>query len=466
MNQNEPNEKGIQSVAASPQWKPTPKKSKGFSPFIAFCFTINYILGTGFLTIPWAFIQGGLLLSSLLLLLCSILSDITKGYILECMARAEAMLDNDMHWIRMNPGDEEKQLLVYSPVVFNKSSSMPEGDMMTNSDHNLYEEPKQPLMPKNPMQIDYQSFSSPSQTPSLHESPGGQRRLQQAGALKRNLVQLSKPKYVVKERKFEINALCRIFLGKPGLHLYTAFLCMYIYCTLWAYTCVFSSALAKAAPIVSGSKDYTYYSCIFALVVVPLSCLELEEQVIVQVLLSICRFLMVTLMVVTSTGCEHPPEKDYDLVNFKGLHKMLPIIVFATIYHHSIPGLSNPVANKKKLGGIFRATNVFSCSAYIFIGCVLGSIFGRTIEQSSNLHWETYSGGRYGDWISWFVLCFPAIDVLSAFPLCAITLGNNLLGTVFGRRVHEVEVRFIVLLDVTKLFIEKSMDSHTISFIS
>jgi hypothetical protein len=25
----------------------------GFSPFVAFCFTINFILGTGFLTIPW-----------------------------------------------------------------------------------------------------------------------------------------------------------------------------------------------------------------------------------------------------------------------------------------------------------------------------------------------------------------------------------------------------------------------------
>lgn len=452
------NTNGMQSVAASPQWKPNKTKQKGFSPFVAFCFTINYILGTGFLTIPWAFIQGGLLLSSLLLIVCCILSDVTKGYILECMSRAEVMLDNDMRWVPIKPGDEEKQLLVYSPVRPLRDGDDGYDDRVVKSDHNLYDlgdddeendDNKQPLMKKkNQFQKDYQSFLSG--TPILPGTPGSKRRVEQAKDLKRNLVQISKPKYVVKNRKFEINALCRIFLGKPGLHLYTIFLCMYIYCTLWAYTCVFASSLSKAAPITTDpERNYTYYACIFACIVVPMSCLELEEQVIVQVLLTICRFLMVSLMIFTSTNCDHPAQNDYDLVNFNGLHKMLPIIVFATIYHHSIPGLSNPVADKKKLGTIFRCTNIFSCSAYIFIGCVLGSIFGNNIQQSSNLHWESYTTGNNGTYdyiISWFVLCFPAIDVCSAFPLCAITLGNNVLGTVFGRRVHEVEKnRWIVV---------------------
>jgi amino acid permease len=69
------------------------------SPFLAFCFTINYILGTGFLTIPWAFVQGGLILSTILFLLAAITSDISKGYLLETVTRAEEMLDDQMHWI-------------------------------------------------------------------------------------------------------------------------------------------------------------------------------------------------------------------------------------------------------------------------------------------------------------------------------------------------------------------------------
>ena len=78
---------GTFSAAASPYWnapiqKAVSKQAKnpsGFSPFVAFCFTINYILGAGFLTIPWAFVQSGLVLSSIMLILSGIGSDISKN---------------------------------------------------------------------------------------------------------------------------------------------------------------------------------------------------------------------------------------------------------------------------------------------------------------------------------------------------------------------------------------------------
>jgi len=141
------------------------------------------------------------------------------------------------------------------------------------------------------------------------------------------------------------------------------------------------------------------------------------------------------------------------MVSFEGMYKMLPIVVFASIYHHSIPGLSHPVGEKRKLGRIFLATNTFSTLSYAFIGIALGWVFGTGIEESSNLNWEGFHGGTgvLGDdgrrvgvamWaktLGMFVVCFPAIDVVSAFPLNAITLGNNLMGAVFGRRIHEVE---------------------------
>jgi hypothetical protein len=77
---------GTYSAAASPYWnapiqKAAAKEEKspsGFSPFVAFCFTINYILGAGFLTIPWAFVQSGLVLSSIMLIVSAIGSDIAK----------------------------------------------------------------------------------------------------------------------------------------------------------------------------------------------------------------------------------------------------------------------------------------------------------------------------------------------------------------------------------------------------
>ena len=78
---------GTYSAAASPYWAGPVQKAAaakagtsttGFSPLVAFCFTINYILGAGFLTIPWAFVQSGLVLSSIMLIISAVGSDIAK----------------------------------------------------------------------------------------------------------------------------------------------------------------------------------------------------------------------------------------------------------------------------------------------------------------------------------------------------------------------------------------------------
>ena len=78
---------GTYSAAASPYWNAPIQKAadkaaenpSGFSPFVAFCFTINYILGAGFLTIPWAFAQSGLVLSPILLIISAIGSNLAKN---------------------------------------------------------------------------------------------------------------------------------------------------------------------------------------------------------------------------------------------------------------------------------------------------------------------------------------------------------------------------------------------------
>jgi hypothetical protein len=113
---------------------------------------------------------------------------------------------------------------------------------------------------------------------------------------------------------------------------------------------------------------------------------------------------------------------------------------------------------QKALVSVFRATVVCCTVMYIWIAVVLASAFGQDMEQSSNLMWKHHhavssvddqpggaSTSTTSTWlykaISWYVVCFPALDVVSAFPLNAITLGNNLLGALYGRRTHEFEVR-------------------------
>lgn len=65
---------------------------QGLSPFVCACFTLNYIIGTGFLTLPWAFAKAGWLFSSLTLCLACIVANIASDYILSSCARADALL--------------------------------------------------------------------------------------------------------------------------------------------------------------------------------------------------------------------------------------------------------------------------------------------------------------------------------------------------------------------------------------
>lgn len=442
------------SAAASPYWGKSTEASKpqGFTPFVGFCFTINYILGTGFLTVPWAFAQGGLVLSTIVIVTVGIFSDMAKNFLLETLARAEAMLDNRMHWVKRKPGDEEKGRLVYSPVITKGEAA----GLLQSSLSQDYDSTARPTASASNSSNALAALSLPGTpgasrpgTPGTSPHPG------------RRLIHRPPLKYLVKNRKFEVNSLCRVFVGKGGLRIYTGFICLYIYCTLWAYTSVFASAMAKAAPFFAGGDfdiNYLIFAIVFAAMVVPMSCMELDEQVAVQVTMTGARFLMLGLMVGTSSMCAQDMAEDKDIVDapmfrFSGISKMAPIMVFAHIYHHSIPGLAHPVADKKKLNGMFRSTVVFSTLAYAFIGLVLCSAFGENIEQSSNLNWKRFTGGTavyntdgqvisiawWAKAISLYVLCFPALDVVSAFPLNAITLGNNMMGSFFGKRIHEVE---------------------------
>lgn len=63
---------------------------QGISPFVCACFTLNYLIGTGFLTLPWAFDVSGILLSSITMGFTCLIASIASDYILTAMARAEA----------------------------------------------------------------------------------------------------------------------------------------------------------------------------------------------------------------------------------------------------------------------------------------------------------------------------------------------------------------------------------------
>lgn len=243
---------------------------------------------------------------------------------------------------------------------------------------------------------------------------------------------------VVGKRKFELTELCQIFLGERARQLYTLSVSLYLYGTLWAYGTVFSNSMTANLPI--SSDSYFIYLFIFAGVAVPMSCMELSEQISMQVALCLCRLLVMLCMTgsvlydmyTKNDNFNYTPRDTYDYSEFSGVHILLPIALYATIFHHSIPALTEPVRDKHLVGYMFITGLVICFIGYYLITLTLSMYFGSAAYSSCNLNWENYGnftttfGVIVSRVIRWYVLLFPALDVVSLFPLCAITLGNNL----------------------------------------
>lgn len=283
------------------------------------------------------------------------------------------------------------------------------------------------------------------------------------------------PLHRVGKKSYEVAELCQLFLGKWGKVTYTILVGLYLYGTLTAYATVFAKSLSERIHIFDHSMDtsvsappstslaagvdYYVYLIIFTSIVAPLSCMELKEQVIVQVILSLCRVLMLVLMIgtiwISTYYCAsverqcgvfgdyvyHPSSANsilYDM-DLSKVYELLPLLGYAFIMHHSIPALSHPVdrdivnalpasLNTYSLHHVFVAAMAICTLSYGLVGVVVGLYFRDAVSTTANLNWLHYgeANGSVLRMISCYIVLFPALDVASAFPLNAITLGNSL----------------------------------------
>lgn len=404
-----------------------------FSFGVTVAFTLNYIIGTGFLTLPWGFNQTGNLLGVAVLGVMTLFAISAALFMLEAMARAEAYANQTNNFGSFRGDNTPADYRALIPISLRNES---------------------------------QQFVALRET-RVEKSNESESRL-------------PNELHIVGSEKYEITELCKIFLGKQSVRVYTFLISVYMYGSLWAYSTVFADSLAMRLPLTSqngdtvtpGSLSYIIYLLLFALIVVPSSMIELSEQIFVQVTLSICRVLMLVLMVSTIVIAVLQQEADIAnghgnsgqpfgpfsrvvsnqssdnhfsaSVNLKKLYLLLPMAAYATIFHHSIPSISQPVKNKAKLGQIFTVTLLLCFMAYSIMSLVISAYFGDFTLISTNLNWEFYWGKLsanreipfHARCISSFVVLFPALDVASAFPLNAITLGNSLMSSYYGSKIH------------------------------
>lgn len=344
------------------------KKEPTFSFGVTVAFTLNYIIGTGFLTLPWAFYQSGNILGLFVLGTITIFAIASALMLLEAMARAEA----------------------YANMSNNFGSII--GDRNYHS------------LPNIGIKNDSQDFTALRSTKSNHSEPFHDH---------------SFDLHVVGDTKYEVTELCKIFIGKQSVRLYTALLSLYLYGSLWAYSTVFANSMAMRVPLSNqpgtAQASYGAYLLIFSIIVVPSSMIELSEQVYVQVFLSACRVLMLILMISTVIHSMYQATPEFQInaviiekseygdegasnltanvnnifaMHINKIYLLLPIAAYASIFHHSIPAISQPVKNKLHLGWIYTITLLICFVAYSIMSITISSYFGDNTIVSTNLNWQ------------------------------------------------------------------------------
>lgn len=418
-----------------------------YTPFICYAFTVNYILGVGCLGIPYAFLQSGIVLGTCLVLFLSFISYVT------------------VIWVAVAT-QQEVSISIYHaathPFVLSPYSSLAKRKKYVKHQIAAASHERTSLVKKSRSSLGqyYASIANllekqPSDKlltaiEKEMEESSSKRRAQQ---LDRRKSALSDDELISGIKELEVTDLAQEFLGPWGKLSYQCTLMALTYVGLLAYTQVFNDTFLKQ---VWPSAPRYLPPALFGLIVVPLSCLDLSEQIHTQVIMSLLRFvalgvLLIGTLVALAVDFENSAlkadywpdpsltvseERNVPLLQWSGFGVMFTTAIFSQLFQHSVPGLIRPLSNddKKYVPSIFRNALLTTACLYISTGCCTVFYFGRHLAQSVNLNFVDFHWGLHGGrtmqavtgLLAMIVVLFPALDTLSVFPLIAITLGNNL----------------------------------------
>eukprot|EP00980_Cylindrotheca_fusiformis_P018909 scaffold6322_cov59-Cylindrotheca_fusiformis.AAC.5 len=368
--------------------------------------TINYILGVGCLGIPYAFARAGFLLCFTILLTVTAVSYITVLWVAESGVRLERRV-----------------------MAIRNSASISE------TTHLLRQNGRHPHSETKGLNVDVE--------------------------------------------RYEVIDLVGFYLGPFHTGIYQVSLMALMYIGLLAYTQVFCGALRTLITDIAASnntsrEDQSFHltagipQLIFGAVVVPLSLMDLTEQLKIQSLMAAIRFAAIFIMVfgslsallkynygsnnnASTTGQTYASSEKYEstcemsyIACFDGFGVAFSTALFSQLFQHSVPSLIRPFAacldKKSKVSRVFAASLLTTFCLYVLLGISAASYFGKATLSSVNLNFANFTFGvdpitaspllvLLSRLASNVVVLFPALDTLSVFPLIANTLGSNLMAS-------------------------------------
>ena len=493
----------------------------------AVAFHGNFIMGSGFLGIPWAFSQAGVGLGCIILLLITGISLATAMMTVEVMAIAEAAtrraytLADPKETVAASPdGDPVPELdagsssqgqLQSPPPVLRESASVgsnlhlsrpdtakPRRNLSSNSTTSTVIGPEEATLARTctlcraPVSLARllcgkhcaaAMATACSEESHLAATPADAA----ADPVKHPFLRISR-------RKFEIVELAGMFMGGTAArHLYTLLVVLCLTGNVWAYANVFGLACQAHLPLpfLGGATTLTYqvYVILFGVVVLGMACFDIKEQKVVQQLMTGFRLTVMSVMVGTvlagsatgGDGAGWQPltfhDKDNGLavgaphcalgdangtsacpnggymqlthtqtwtgvqgLTLQALARMLPIAVYSQLFHVAIPVLVQPIRSKTRMVFVYSWTYMLTTAAYLALAASITLFFGAATQQSSNLNWVAYGQGHSGlRVLSYLVVLFPALDVVTVTSISVITLASNTMAAWYGPAVAKVE---------------------------
>ena len=242
------------------------------------------------------------------------------------------------------------------------------------------------------------------------------------------------------DRKFEVTELTDIFLGRWAKYLYLALTSTSSFLSLVGFAMIAGSSWSINLPLnftgviqctaddflfqtipsdLSCRYAYWFSLFLFACIVVPLSMVEMADQAIIQLFLSLLRVITIGAIVIfcaanlISSGdickCNQPWMNTSELepfddqcnettsltsvsthFDFRYWSVTIPVSLFSLSMNQTIPFLVHPIKQKRHLGTLFRVDYAFISVMYLVIGVTISLWWRECINETCTLNWVSH----------------------------------------------------------------------------
>ena len=168
------------------------------------------------------------------------------------------------------------------------------------------------------------------------------------------------------------------------------------------------------------------------------------EQIYMQATLCIIRFVVIGIMIGTliadiathseNEGSDYNPIDTPPLFRPQYIGIIFPIIFLAISFHNPIPNIAQLIKHKEANLHKIMVSAVVVCTVIFLAVGTLAALVIDDVDKLVSLEWKEYSAGSdrssKPSWAYIVIYCivlFPAIDVISIFPIYAIALSDNMI---------------------------------------